>query len=115
MSEYQSSSASDFSHTDCAYNLCRSHGKAAGHHHSCPYQDDDDWEQFLSDPEDTEFQEALPPANPSEEPEGEPLTPIDTAIFEGHTALTVKQIGVEAYKADIARMYAHYKQHKRDH
>ena len=108
MSEYQST-ASDFSHTDCEYNLCRSHGQAAGHHHSCPYQDDDDWEQFISYPEDTEFQEASPPANPQAEPESEPLTPIDPTIFEGYTPRTVEQIGVEAYKEDIARMYDHYK------
>ena len=42
MSEYLSS-ASNFSHTDCEYNLCRSSGKAAGHHHSRHYQDDNDW------------------------------------------------------------------------
>ena len=113
MSEYQSS-ASGFSHRDCEYNLCRSRSRAAGHHHSCPYQDDYDWEHFISYPKDTEFQEASPPADPQEEPESEPLTPIDPAIFDGYTPLTDEQIGVEAYKEDIARMYEHYKQHKRD-
>ena len=54
MSEYQCP-ASDVSETDCAYNLCRSRGETAGHHRTCPYQDDDDWEQFVSYPEDTEF------------------------------------------------------------
>ena len=114
MSEY-TSSASDFSHTDCEYNLCRSRSQAAGHHHSCPYQEDDDREQFISYHEDTEFQEASPPANPQAQAESEPLAPIDPAIFEGYTPLKVEQIGVEAYKEDIARMYDHYKQHKGDH
>ena len=34
----------NFSHRDCEYDLWISHGKATGHHHYCPYQDDDDWE-----------------------------------------------------------------------
>ena len=41
VSEYQFFGR-DFSHTDCEYNLCRSRGKAAGHHHTCPYKDDND-------------------------------------------------------------------------
>ena len=109
MSEYQSSSASDFSYTNCEYNLCRSRGKPTGHHHCCPYQDDDDWEQFITYPEYTEFQEASPPANPQSEPECEPLTPIDPAIFDGYTPFTVEQIGVEAYQEDLGRMYDHNK------
>ena len=43
MSEYQSS-ASDSSYTNCAYNICRSGGQTAGHHHTSPYQDDNNWE-----------------------------------------------------------------------
>lgn len=46
MSEYQSC-ASDFSHTDCAYNLCRRGVNPSGHHYPCPYWDDDDWQQFV--------------------------------------------------------------------
>ena len=110
MSEYQSST-SDFLHTDCEYNLCRNRGTAAAHHHTCSYQDDDDWEQFVSNPEDIEVQEITAPTEP-QHPEGVPLIAINSAIFEGYTSLTVKQIGVEVYKEDIARMYEHYKQHK---
>ena len=113
MSESQSS-ASDFSHTDCEYKLCRSRGKAGGHHHTCPNQDDEDWEQFVTYSEDTKLQEITAPAEPLE-PHSAPLTPIDPAIFEGYTPLTVEQIGVEAYQEDIVRMSEHYKKHKRDH
>ena len=113
MSEYQSS-ACDFSHTDCEYDLCRSYGTTAGHYHTCPYHDEDDGQQFVSYPGDTEFQEIILPTEP-QEPDSAPLTPIDSAIFEGYTPLTVEPIGVEGYKEDIARMYEHYKQHKRNH
>ena len=93
MSEYESS-ASDFSHTDYKYNLCRSRGKATGHHHTCPYPDDDYWEQFVSHFEDTQFTGITPPSEP-QEPDSTPLTPIDTTIFEAYTPLTVVQIGVK--------------------
>ena len=101
MPEYNSSD-SDFWHTDCPHNLCRSHGKAAGHHHTCPNQDDDDWEQFVSYSEDTELQEITPPTEPPE-PDRAPITAVDPAIFEGYTPLTVQQIGVEAYKEPSPR------------
>ena len=80
MSEYQSS-ASDISHTDCEYNLGRSRGKAAGHHLSYPYQDDNDWEQFIDYPEEIELQETSPAANQQAESESEQLTRIDPAIL----------------------------------
>ena len=81
--------------------------RPGGHHHSCHYEDDDDWAQFISYSEDIEFQEASPPANPQAEPKSEPLTPIDTAIFEVYISLTVEQIGVQAYKEHISGMYDH--------
>ena len=103
MLEYESS-ARDISHTECKCNLCRRRGKAAGHQHTCPYQDDDDWEQFVSDPEHNEFQEISLPTEP-QEPDNASLTRIDPAIFERYTPLSVEQIGLEAYKEDIVRMY----------
>ena len=113
MSEYQSST-NDFSHIHCEYNLCRSCGKATGYHHTCLYQDDDDWKQFVSYPERTEFQEITTPPELQDQ-QSAPLTPIDPAILKGYTLLAVEQIGVEAYKEDILRMYQHDKQHKREH
>ena len=113
MSEYQSS-ASDFSNTDCEYNQCRSRGKATAHHHTGPYQDDDDWEQFVSYFKDNESQEITQPTE-LQDLEGAPLSPINPAIFEWYTPRTVEQIGVEAYKEAIARMYEYYKQYKRDY
>ena len=63
---------------------------------------------------DREFQ-AITPAIEPQDPDCVPLTPVNPAIFEEHTPLTVTQIGVEAYKGDIVRMYEHYKQYKREH
>ena len=83
-------------------------------HHTCPFQVDNDWEQFVSYSEDTEDQE-ITTLTETQDPEIVPLTPIDSAIFETYKPLTVGQIEVEAYKEDMARMYEHYKQHKRDH
>ena len=113
MSEYQFC-ASDFSHTHCEYNMCRSREKGAGHHHTYPCQDEDDWQQCVSYLEDIDFQEITPPTK-QEELDSASLTPIDSAIFEVYTPLPVEQIGVEAYKENIVRMYVDYKQHKRDH
>ena len=108
------SSTSDCSHTDCECNLCRSRGKAVGHHYTCPSQDDDDWEQVVSYPENTEFQEITPPTGP-QEADSAALTPINPTIFKRYTPLTVVQIEVEAFKEDIDRMFEQYKYHKRDH
>ena len=94
MSECQSSGR-EFSNTDCKYNILRSRGKATGHHHTCPYQDQDDKEQFVSYPEDHELQENTPPTEPPE-PDSATRIPIDPAIFEGYTPLPVEQIAVEA-------------------
>ena len=107
MSEYQSS-ASDISQTDCEYNLYRSRGKATGHHHTCPYQDDDDWEQFVSYPEDTASQQIISPTE-QQDSGTTPLTPINSAIFEGYIPLTVDQMGVEAYQENMDRLYEYYK------
>ena len=63
MSEYQSC-VSDFSHPDCEFNMCRSRGNAASHHHTCPYQDDDDWQQFGSYSGDTELRKITGPTEP---------------------------------------------------
>ena len=113
LSEYQSS-ASDFSDTDSEYNLCRSRGKAVGPHHTCLYQGDADCEHFVSYAEYNEFLKIIPPTEP-QDTQSASLIPIDPAIIEGYTPVTVEHIRVEAYKADIVRMYQHYKQHQRDH
>ena len=110
MPAYHYSSASDLSHTENEYNLCRSRDKAACNHHSCPYQDDDDWQQFVAYPDDIEFQQAAPTTDTQAEPVSPPITRIDSAIFEGYKLLTVAHIGVYASRADIKKMYDHNKQ-----
>ena len=112
MSEYQSSSTSHFSNTDCESNLCRSHGKAAGPHHSWPYQHDDDWEQLVLFPTDIELRQATPSTEAPQDPDSAPLTTMDSGIFQLYTPLTVEQFRVVAYKEYIARMYDHYQQQK---
>lgn len=108
MSEYQSACASDFLHTDCECQLCRSHGKGAGHHHTCHYQDDNDWDQFVISSDDTKFQEVTQ-LTELQAALRTPLRPIDPALFVGYTTLSVEQHGVQVFKQDIARMYEHYK------
>ena len=112
-SEYQSSGC-DFSHTDWQCKVGRIHGKAADHHQTCHYQDDDDWKQFISYPEDTAVPEITPP---TEQPgtASATLTPIDSAIVEWYTRLAVQQIGVDGYREDVGSMCEYYKQHRRDH
>ena len=87
ISQYQSS-ASNVSHSHCEYDLCRSCGKAASYHYTCHYHDHEDWEQFLGDSEDGEFEEAPPPTEPQGSASA-PLTLIYPAIFEKYTPLTV--------------------------
>ena len=115
MSKYQSSSTSDFSHTDCKNNLCSSRATPGDHYHSCPHQDDNDGQQFIEYSDDSEIQDTNPPTVRQQEPESAPFTPIDSALFEVYSALTVEQIVAGAGKEDIVRMYDHYKQYTQDH
>ena len=73
---------------DCKYHVFRTGREAAGHHHSCTNHDDNDWQQFVSYLEDTEFYEITPPTEP-QEADRAPLPPIDPAIFERYNPLTV--------------------------
>ena len=107
VSGYQSS-ASDFSHTACEHNVCGTRGMAGSHHHTCPCYDDNYCPQFVSYTEATELQKIRLPTEALYSGSA-PLTPIDPAIFEWYTPLTVEQIRVEAYKEDIASIYEHYK------
>lgn len=95
--------------------MCRIRGTAAGHPHSCPQQNNDDWEPFIAQTEESECHYTNAATEQQQEPEGEPMTPIDPGLVEGYMPLTVEQMEVAAYQEDIARIYDHYTQHKRDH
>ena len=115
MSEYEFPSTRNCSHTEYEWKLFTRDGKANGHHHHCPYQDNHVCEHFVSNHIHIEFSGATAPIEPHQDPDRAPLISIHSGIFEVYIPLPFVQNRIEVSKEGMARLYHHCKQHKREH
>ena len=73
--------AINFTHVNCHFNKCRGRAEIAGHHHSCPYLDEEDMEVISED--DYEIIKKEDKKVSSDE---EPLSPILEELFKKYKA-----------------------------
>jgi hypothetical protein len=77
--------AINFHHVDCDFNKCRGRSETVGHHHSCPYLDEEDMELTSEDD-----YEVIKKEDKQESSEEDSLSPIPEELFEKYKAPPTK-------------------------